>query len=114
MDYEAGWKSTLFNRHLRTQIGAFYMKYDNFQMDVINPASGQNGVVNLANSEIKGFEASFRPSSALCRSTAACPCRQQPFGLQPDQQMAVPAASNGFPSATAATRHAASTILAPA
>jgi iron complex outermembrane receptor protein len=60
MDYEAGWKSTLFNRHLRTQIGAFYMKYNNFQMDVINPASGQNGVVNLANSEIKGFEASFQ------------------------------------------------------
>jgi iron complex outermembrane receptor protein len=39
--------------------GAFYMKY-NFQMDVINPLSGQSGVVNLANSDIKGFEASFR------------------------------------------------------
>ncbi|WDF74637.1 TonB-dependent receptor [Novosphingobium sp. KACC 22771] len=60
MDYELGWKSTLFNRHLRTQLGAFYMKYNNFQMDVINPASGQSGVVNLANSEIKGFEASFQ------------------------------------------------------
>lgn len=60
MDYELGWKSTLFNRHLRTQLGAFYMKYNNFQMDVINPLSGQSGVVNLANSEIKGFEASFQ------------------------------------------------------
>lgn len=60
MDYEMGWKSTLFNRHLRTQLGAFYMKYNNFQMDVINPLSGQSGVVNLANSEIKGFEASFQ------------------------------------------------------
>lgn len=59
-DYEFGWKSTLFDRHVRAQIGAFYMKYDNFQMDVINPLSGQGGVVNLANSEIKGFEANFQ------------------------------------------------------
>jgi iron complex outermembrane receptor protein len=59
-DYEFGWKSTLFDRHLRTQIGAFYMRYNNFQTDVINPLSGQAGVVNLANSEIKGFEASFQ------------------------------------------------------
>lgn len=59
-DYEFGWKSTLFDRRVRTQIGAFYMKYNNFQMDVINPLSGQGGVVNLANSEIKGFEANFQ------------------------------------------------------
>lgn len=59
-DYEIGWKSTLFDRHVRTQIGAFYMQYNNFQMDVINPLSGQGGVVNLANSKIKGFEASFQ------------------------------------------------------
>ncbi len=59
-DYEAGWKSTLFDRHLRTQIGAFYMKYNNFQMDIINPLSGQNGVYNLSNASIKGFEASFQ------------------------------------------------------
>ena len=59
-DYEAGWKSSLFDRHVKTQIGAFYMNYNNFQMDVINPLSGQSGVVNLANSNIKGFEASFQ------------------------------------------------------
>lgn len=59
-DYEAGWKSTMLDRHLRTQVGAFYMKYNNFQMDVVNPLSGQSGVVNLANSTIKGFEASFQ------------------------------------------------------
>ncbi len=59
-DYEAGWKSTLLGRHLRTQVGVFYMTYNNFQMDVINPLSGQSGVTNLANSTIKGFEASFQ------------------------------------------------------
>ncbi|MEN9717454.1 MAG: hypothetical protein RIQ99_332 [Pseudomonadota bacterium] len=59
-DYEAGWKSTMLDGHLRTQLGAFYMKYNNFQMDVVNPLSGQSGVVTLANSTIKGFEASFQ------------------------------------------------------
>jgi len=56
-DYEAGWKSSFLDRHVRTQIGAFYNKYQNFQMDVINPASGQTGVINLADATIKGFEA---------------------------------------------------------
>lgn len=62
-DYEAGWKSTMLDGALRTQLGAFYMKYNNFQMDVVNPLSGQGGVVNLANSTIKGFEASFQAKS---------------------------------------------------
>jgi iron complex outermembrane receptor protein len=62
-DYEAGWKSTLLDGALRTQLGAFYMKYSNFQMDVVNPLSGQGGVVNLASSTIKGFEASFQAKS---------------------------------------------------
>lgn len=55
-DFEAGWKSSFLDRHVRTQIGVFYNKYNNFQMDVISPLSGQNGVVNLANATIKGFE----------------------------------------------------------
>jgi iron complex outermembrane receptor protein len=50
----------MLDGHLRTQLGAFYMKYNDFQLDVINPLSGQNGVVNLADSTIKGFEASFQ------------------------------------------------------
>ena len=59
-DYEAGWKSAFLDRHIRTQIGVFYNKYQNFQMDVISPLSGQNGVVNLANATIKGFEAQLQ------------------------------------------------------
>ena len=57
-DYEAGWKSTLMDRHLRTQIGAFYNAYSNFQEDVTNPLSGQSGVSNIAKAKIWGFEAS--------------------------------------------------------
>jgi iron complex outermembrane receptor protein len=74
--------------------GAFYMKY-NFQMDVINPLSGQSGVVNLANSDIKGFEASFRGKfdalsidgglSFVDSSLSAVACQQvgDPGGRQP-------------------------------
>jgi iron complex outermembrane receptor protein len=56
-DYEAGWKSSFLDRHIRTQLGVFYNKYNNFQIDVISPVSGGNGVVNLANATIKGAEA---------------------------------------------------------
>jgi iron complex outermembrane recepter protein len=60
MDYEAGWKSTFLDRHIRTQIGAFYNDYKNFQEDIINQTSGSSGVTNLASATIKGFEASFQ------------------------------------------------------
>lgn len=55
-DFEAGWKSSFLDRKVRTQIGVFYNKYNGFQQDVINPLSGQSGVVNLAKGTIKGFE----------------------------------------------------------
>lgn len=55
-DYELGWKGSLFDDHLRTQFGAFYMDYHDFQFDAIDPATGQNGVVNIANASIKGVE----------------------------------------------------------
>ncbi|WP_164852754.1 TonB-dependent receptor [Novosphingobium umbonatum] len=98
MDYEAGWKSTLFNRHLRTQIGAFYMKYNNFQMDVTNPVTGQNGVVNLANSEIKGFEASFQAKvDALSLDGGLSYVDSSLSGFTLINKWLVPAAFNGFP-----------------
>lgn len=98
MDYEAGWKSTLFGRKLRTQIGAFYMKYNNFQMDVTNPVTGQNGVVNLANSEIKGFEASFQAKiSALSVDGGLSYVDSSLSGFSLINKWLVPAASNGFP-----------------
>ena len=55
-DYEAGWKSNLFGNHLRTQVGAFYMDYSDFQFDSIDRTTGQSGVFNLSNATIKGFE----------------------------------------------------------
>jgi iron complex outermembrane recepter protein len=57
MDYEIGWKSSFFDNHIRTQVGAFYNKYKNFQIDATNPVSGTNSVINVpGGSTIKGFE----------------------------------------------------------
>lgn len=56
-DYEIGWKGTLFDRHLRVQLGGYYNEYNNFQQQVLNTASGRGGVANVSAATIKGFEA---------------------------------------------------------
>jgi len=58
-DYEAGWKSSFLNRHLRTQVGVFYNAYSGFQEDVTQAASGSSGVINVpGTSKIYGVEGS--------------------------------------------------------
>ena len=57
-DYETGWKSTKLNGHLRTQLDAFYMQYQNFQVNEFDPAVAGSAITNAgATSTIKGFEA---------------------------------------------------------
>ena len=56
-DYEAGWKSTLLDGHVRTQLGAFFNRYNDFQFGVLDTSTGQSGVTNLPSATIKGFEA---------------------------------------------------------
>ncbi|MBW4329928.1 TonB-dependent receptor plug domain-containing protein [Stakelama sp. CBK3Z-3] len=36
-DYEIGWKATLLNGHLRTQLGGYYNDYRNFQVSIVDP-----------------------------------------------------------------------------
>ncbi|QYE35753.1 TonB-dependent receptor [Polymorphobacter sp. PAMC 29334] len=55
-DYETGWKSTMLDKHLRTQLGAFYMNYNDFQFDFVDTSTGQSGVVNVASAKIYGVE----------------------------------------------------------
>lgn len=55
-DYETGWKSTMLDRHVRTQLSLFYMDYKDFQFDFVDITSGQTGVTNVANSKIYGAE----------------------------------------------------------
>ncbi len=56
-DYEAGWKASFLDRHLKTQIGVFYNKYRDFQQQILNLNSGRAGVTNVPSATIKGFEA---------------------------------------------------------
>jgi iron complex outermembrane recepter protein len=41
-DYEVGWKSTLFDDHVTTQIGGYYNDYNNFQVSIGNPTDPSN------------------------------------------------------------------------
>lgn len=56
-DYELGWKSTLLDQHLRTQIDGFYENYNGFQLNEYNPITESSIVANAAQAKIKGFEA---------------------------------------------------------
>jgi iron complex outermembrane receptor protein len=60
MDYELGWKSTLFDGHVRTQLGGFYYAYHDFQFQETNLSTGQNGVENLPTATIDGIEATMQ------------------------------------------------------
>jgi iron complex outermembrane receptor protein len=60
LDYEGGWKTSFLDGHVRTQMGAFYYDYHNFQMDVLNPETGQTDPTNLTNAQIYGFEAQIQ------------------------------------------------------
>lgn len=55
-DYEIGWKSTMLNNHLRTQLGGFYMDYHDFQFSLIDRATGQSAVSNIPKASIYGLE----------------------------------------------------------
>lgn len=60
IDYEIGYKGSFANDMLRTQIGAFYYNYSNFQTEARNVASGQTAVTNLADASIKGVEGNLQ------------------------------------------------------
>jgi iron complex outermembrane receptor protein len=64
-DYELGWKGTLMNGHLRTQVGAYYNRYKNFQVSIVDPAVGSNfnSIFNVPNAtKLYGVEASAQGS----------------------------------------------------
>ena len=58
-DYETGWKATMWDGHLRSQLGGFFMNYDDFQAQELNTITGggQQTVFNLqGTSRIYGAE----------------------------------------------------------
>lgn len=59
-DYEAGWKGEMLDKRLRAELGAYYMKYKDMQIQQLNFSTGQaNAVTNVAESTLKGVEASL-------------------------------------------------------
>jgi iron complex outermembrane recepter protein len=61
-DYELGWKGTLFDGHFKFDVGGYYMQYQGLQQPIIaiGTQTGQNSIVNLGDSKIKGIEANFQ------------------------------------------------------
>ena len=59
-DFEAGWKATLFGGHLRTQLGAYYDIYKNFQIIIGDPTTASiTSILNVTgDTKIYGLEAS--------------------------------------------------------
>jgi len=52
-DYELGWKATLLNGHLRTQLGAYYDRYNNFQVSIDSPTVGNTSLIlNVPNTTV--------------------------------------------------------------
>ncbi len=56
-DYEIGWKGQYFDDHLTTSLDGFWDNYTNLQVDALNPATGEESLVNTGKSIIKGWEA---------------------------------------------------------
>jgi iron complex outermembrane receptor protein len=55
-DTEVGWKSTFLDRHVRTQTGAFYTTYRDFQVSLPDPATQTAPVLNAPHATVWGFE----------------------------------------------------------
>jgi iron complex outermembrane receptor protein len=58
-DFEVGWKATSFGGHVKTQLGAYYNRYKDFQVSIGNPINPASSLVLNAPSEstIYGVEA---------------------------------------------------------
>ncbi len=60
-DYEVGWKGTLADGHVLTDIGAYYMQYYQMEESIFNPHNVTGTAVgNIPYSSIKGIEASMQ------------------------------------------------------
>jgi len=61
-DFEAGWKGTFANGHLRTQIGGYYNIYKDFQVSIVDPRTTNiSAVYNVqGKTKLYGVEASMQ------------------------------------------------------
>jgi iron complex outermembrane receptor protein len=59
-DYEFGWKGRLLGGHMLTQVGGYWMRYQEYQYSTLYPPTGRLNVTNLPTATIKGIEASMQ------------------------------------------------------
>ena len=59
-DYEAGWKSVLFNGHARLQLDGYRMNIKNQQFDAITPVTGAVTPTNFPSATSEGVEAALQ------------------------------------------------------
>jgi iron complex outermembrane recepter protein len=60
-DYEFGLKSTLFEGHVRTQIGGYYSQYTNFQVNYLDPTLNTSLIENATGlTVLEGLEAQIQ------------------------------------------------------
>lgn len=69
--FEIGFKSSLFSRKLTFNAAAYYYKYDNLQVPIVDPATNTQQSINAAKATISGLEieASYRPDNRLSLSS---------------------------------------------
>lgn len=69
--FEVGFKSSLLDRKLTFNAAAYYYKYNNLQVPVVDPATNTQQSINAAKATISGLEieASYRPNSRLSLSS---------------------------------------------
>lgn len=70
-DYELGWKATLLDGRIRTQINGFYMDYDNFQSSIFDPVTARSAIGNAGASTIQGVEAQLQAAFGGLRIDAS-------------------------------------------
>jgi iron complex outermembrane recepter protein len=100
-DYEIGWKSSFLDKRIRTQIGAFYNDYRNFQIDAINPVSGTNAVINVpGKSKIKGVEAQVQVKTGGFTFNAAIAYVDSKLGTVQIVNRYIPGATSSLPLCT--------------
>jgi iron complex outermembrane receptor protein len=94
-DYEIGWKATWFGGQLRTQVGAYYNRYRNFQVSIVDPRTPAiSSIFNVADpTTLYGAEVSAQGSFGALGFDLAASASHSSLGrfFASDPRIATPA-----------------------
>lgn len=91
-DYEAGWKTRLFDRHLKVQLGAFYNSFDHFQVIIPIPNQPTQATEqNVPNpTKLYGVEASAQATFGDFQGSAGVGLQKSELGTFYSQDPRLP------------------------